>query len=274
MYCVLLSLLLGLSNSIYASSSKDAMDSVTELGISLAKEYSQGQRALKPIISVAGGSAAGKTRFSKLLLSKLAVRDVSAQIVQLDSFFVAGVLPYTPDPSEFNNRVGQPVGQFDHRRTHRVLDAIAQGEHAIVIPVCDFGKTNDVVEHDFSGIDLVIVEGIYALTAKNTYNFSQNSALKIFLDVERSRLLSWYCARKSKKVENCEQDPITTWDFEEDYDKVIAPTLTNADILITQDEKRQYYGSVLLPSQSSWTEGYPSTLLSDFPLVVRQPFAE
>lgn len=198
----------------------------------------------KPIISIAGGSSVGKSYFSEKLMKKLAKNGIRAKVLPLDIFLDrTSKLGYNLEPSEFNHRVGTKMWPFDNREAQRVFQEIEAGKPIIKEPYFNFEtRVKCFSDTDYSKVDLVIAEGIYALSGPDTYNLAMYSSLKIFLDAGKKRLLSWYCERKKSRGHPYpEKDPVTAWDFEEDYEKVIAPTKKNADLIIEQDENRNYY---------------------------------
>lgn len=222
----------------------EGMDLILKRAENIIEQYKHNSKEKKPIISIAGGSSVGKTYFSEKLLHALISRGIRAKILPLDYFFIPNSqLEYSLQPSEFNSRVGHQVWQFDHRNAHQVLQDIVVGKSLIFEPHLDFEtQIRTFSTKNYAETDIVILEGIYALSGSDGYDFTKYSSLKIFMDVDKKRLLDWYCTRKRDKgPSNPEEDPVTIWDFEEDYKKVIAPTKANADIIIQQDERREYY---------------------------------
>ncbi len=222
----------------------ETMDTVLEQAEKLVKQYKENTVSKKPIIAIAGGSSVGKTHFTKKLLDELEHHNIRARVLPLDYFFnPSSNLDYALESSEFNNRVGKPVWQFDHRLVHQVLKDILSNKSPILEPHLDFNtKVKTFSLQDYSEIDLVVIEGTYALSGSNEYNLAKYSTLKIFMDVDKGQLLAWYCARKRADGHpNPEEDSITAWDFEEDYEKVIAPSKVNADIILHQTKNREYY---------------------------------
>jgi len=200
----------------------------------------------RPVVSIAGCSGVGKTYFSKLLLAKLQEKKYKPQILETDRFLAPAPLEYILEQSEFNNRVQpncpSPVWQFDHRKAQEVLTSVESGENIVQVPRYDFeNKIKKNVSVDFGDTNIILLEGTYALTGPETYNLAQFGNLKIFLTAKPELLKGWYCKRKKANgIDNPEACPYTTWDFDEDYAKVIEPSQRNADLIIEQDRDRNY----------------------------------
>jgi uridine kinase len=150
----------------------------------LAREHARNKDSLKPVIAVAGCSAVGKTYFARELQSALLKRGVKVAIIRLDDFMnpepVAGALPFHPN--------------FDHKKAHEII-TIVRGEcGTITKPTWNLSgaepvKTVETVS--FEDVDLLILEGEYALSDKTGYDLLKYSALRIFMHAQAADMAEW-----------------------------------------------------------------------------------
>lgn len=221
---------------IFAGQFESVIGPIFEQAKKLAQEHAQNPQFNRPIISIAGCVAVGKSYFARELKKLLKKEKVKATILRADDFY---------EPTPIKNALIHPY--FNQDRLHEVLKQVIEGKEHIEKPVWDTsGKVRAKEEETacFWGIDIILFEGIYTLCDESNYDFLKYSSLKIFLDATQENINAWNWQRELShhpdKVRTKEKfDNDVKWDIE-DYHKTIAPMKKHADFILTKDANYAY----------------------------------
>jgi len=227
------------SNEDKASINKEMLKlsaPILEEAIKLAQKHSMHKNSPKPIISIGGCSAAGKSYFTNQLEELLKKEKIKVKILKMDDFI---------QPEIVENYLIHKY--FDHFRLHKVLCNILNGHEIIEKPIWDhsasISKKKEIVDC-YSDIDLILFEGLYVLCDSSNYDFLKYSSLRIFIETSDENLIKWNWERTKK------ENPLKNINKEEfekarkirikDYHNNIVPTKKNADFIIIKDDNHSY----------------------------------
>lgn len=199
-----------------------------------------------PIVAIGGSTGVGKSTFAKEFLQCLLTLDVSATLVKLDSFNQPEEVPAEERPPHFESQK-----HFNHNRAHHVLAALRNchisGRKIVTIPQWDH-TVSPSRKYDkpinFQGVDLIITEGLYALTSASSYNLLPYSDARIFIAAPPVAIREWLEDREAAKPQEHQRDPARLkddlhWDMV-DYARVVAPTRVHADFVVEKDYDHTY----------------------------------
>lgn len=205
-------LLLCNANSKVNAASKEfnaQFSSLVHDAIALTKNKHASQCAI-PMIGVAGGSGVGKSHFSEELVRALQEQGVKAKMLKLDDFMQEDppldALPLHPN--------------FNHTQAHDILRRICAGQEKNIrkpVWICREGrhiKSEEIMS--LENVDLLVVEGEFALHGPETYDLRKYTALRIFIDASIENMCRWQFERK--------RNMDTAQSFEE-YAKNALPSL-------------------------------------------------
>lgn len=209
---------------------------IVEKAMILAKNHASLPKSTPiPIIAITGGSAVGKSYFAAQLQKILENRGVRATILRADDFMQTAIV---------ENYLTHP--HFDYKYLHEVLQALSNRKQQVKKPVWHHSETHNYREdiiQSYENVDLILFEGIYSCCDKDTYDFAQYSALKIFIDAEEKDIIAWNWQRElswGKKARNKEKfDTDIAWDIE-DYKKTVLPAKKNAHFILHRKIDHRY----------------------------------
>ena len=155
----------------------------------LAFEHVQNRSKSIPVIAIAGCSSVGKSYFAAMVAHELRHRGFNIFVLHQDD--------YLNKDHIFAGFKIHP--NLDHDLLHAFLSQNRAGIKRICKPCaidqCYF--KNKIV--NIERVDLIVFEGIYALTGPETYDFVQYSSLGVFLDASTSHIVKWHAARNKKR---------------------------------------------------------------------------
>ena len=200
----------------------------------LASGYIQNRSQPIPIVAVGGCAAVGKTYFAQTLVRELRHRGINALLFRQDDYLnMNKIFPgYKIHPN------------LDHEALHTFLRAMSAGVKRITKPFVT--KKEGIVYKalNLALVDLIVFEGIYALTGAETYDFVQYSSMGIFLDASPTNIVTWHAQRNGKLpfFKRLNKDIIkqhaTCLLYE--YHKFIVPSKKNADFIVYKDAIDEY----------------------------------
>lgn len=158
---------------------------IFEKALPLVDLYRSGHETRRPVIAITGCSGVGKSHFSRLLLSSFLKMGVHAKILKFDDFL---------DPEPFEGAKEEIHPRFDWLRVHSFLERVLEGEEVLAKPAWDQSGPKPfkiVEEFDLRDVELLIVEGIFALCDEQTYDLVKFSDIRIVLDAEDEDIIDW-----------------------------------------------------------------------------------
>ena len=203
----------------------------------LAHQHRENRSNPIPIVAIGGCAGVGKSSFSKLVEHLLQTRNLNIYTLHLDDF----LLSY-----DERKKIGfnEPMtSHYQLEKAHEVIKAMILRENTIHKPTYD-GHTrllsSEIV--NLEKIDLILLEGGYALCSEPPLNFLPYSDVKIFLEAEESDIIQWRHQREQLRVL-----PRTEEEFSKfigavllDFKNNILDSRKNADFVIRIDHQHQY----------------------------------
>jgi len=201
----------------------------------LAFEHMQDRSQGIPIISIAGCSAVGKSYFTHVLFTILKNYGVNVCVLHQDD--------YLNIDRTFAGFKIHP--NLDHHSLDRFLEHAYRGEKNILKPcIVDKKKHVNYKMFDFSRVDIILFEGIYALTGTSTYDFFKYANFGIFLDADTQNIVRWHASRNKNRpfftrVGNSDLNQHASCLLYE-YVRFILPSKLNASYVIYKDDLNSY----------------------------------
>lgn len=200
----------------------------------LAGLYIQDRSGAIPVLAIAGCSAVGKSYFSRLVARTL--RELGFNI------FVLHQDDYLNHNHTFAGYKIHP--NLDHEALHCFLAQNRKGIKKISKPCLTDKKklTNKLI--DLSRVDLIIFEGIYALTGLETYDFVQYCSAAIFLDSSTANIVKWHALRNKQRpffqrhTDSEIKQHASCLLYE--YVRYILPSKKNAQFIIYKDDLNSF----------------------------------
>lgn len=179
------------------------------------------------VVGIGGCPGIGKTHLTQLLFQELKRSGVSCAVVHFDDW------TNPPDKRE--------DGYFNLKGIHDFFSSFSQGMLQIEKPVYnEFSGQHSNETLDLRRIDLIIFEGLVALSSDPSFNYFSYCNLGIYIDASRDDIWRWKRERPSSKSR-------TDVEFEEHmravfeyHDKNIEPSKNNASWIVRKDSNHNY----------------------------------
>lgn len=146
---------------------KEAAESIKKQVLENRKE--------KFIVAVSGESGSGKSELAHSLARKLKDEGIRAKPIHIDNYYKTHPL----ERNEWRKNHGiQSIGydEYDWDTIYKNIDSFKKGEKA-TMPCIDIVTDQvDTLITDFSDVDMLIVDGLYAIKTENT-------DLNVFIDL-------------------------------------------------------------------------------------------
>lgn len=234
MYLKIIVILLGFVSSLFCDDTITVIKPLLMQAQQLAFEHIQDRSKPIPVLAVAGCSAVGKSYFARLVASALRERGVSVFVLHQDD--------YLNLDQTFSGYKIHP--NLDHDSLHDFFSCNRSGLKKMTKP-CRVDKNHmKRKELSFERIDLIIFEGIYALTGPETYNFAQYATLGVFLDAQTTNIVKWHALRNKKRPffarhgtsEIAQHATCLLYE----YTRYILPSKKNAQFIVYKDDLNSY----------------------------------
>jgi type I pantothenate kinase len=207
----------------------------------------------KPLfVSIAGSVSSGKTTFSEMLQKALQASGVSCQTISTDSFLYNNEIL---EQKEISNQKGFPAS-YNYELITSIFESIEKGDKTLVPiydhSVYDIGNQSVTVDNP----DIVLVEGINALSLAFQKAASIQFLTDIYIDAYEPVLLDWFLKRFLLLRESAKTDKTSfyntyakmpkgkavaeaksVWDAvnKKNLFENILPTKENAKIIVTKN---------------------------------------
>jgi uridine kinase len=200
----------------------------------LAFEHMQHRAMPIPVLAIAGCSAVGKTFFSQMIAHELRHRGVNVLLFHQDDFL-----------NKERTYAGFKIHpNLDHEAMHLFLSRNQAGEKVIGKPCLVKSDRLKYKLLNLEKIDLIIFEGIYALTGPETYDFVRYSTMRVFLDSSTHNIVAWHAARNKKRSFFKRLGSSEIRQHAEcllyEYAMFINPSKKNADVIVYKDAINSY----------------------------------
>lgn len=200
----------------------------------LGGTYIQDRSRAIPVIAITGCSAVGKSYFTGLMAKALRKSGFNVFVLHQDDYLN-------------NNRIfaGFKIHpNLDHDSLHQFLFQNSVGLKKITKPCIIDEKYIKNKLIDLTRVDLILFEGIYALTGPETYNLNQYCSIGIFLDASTDHIIKWHALRNKKRpffkrFGDSDIKQHATCLLHE-YVRFILPSKKNAQFIVYKDDLNSY----------------------------------
>lgn len=186
-----------------------------------------------PVISIGGCPGVGKTHITRLFSQELTERGLSCVVIHFDDW---------TNPAE--NRQN---GYFNLQGIHEFFQALLSGTRVINKPTsAEFVDEYGQETLDLRKTDIVLFEGLSALSAKDPINYFSYCDFGIFVDAPREDITHWKRTRPCtvpRTDEEFAQHMVAVFGYHEEN---IEPFKKNANWVIEKDRSHNYF-----PKQNS-----------------------
>jgi uridine kinase len=213
---------------------KSNMQPILTQACVLAGEYVRNRTQAIPVVAIAGCSAVGKSYFTHLIAHALREKGFNVFVLHQDD--------YLNMDKTFSGYKIHP--NLNHDYLHEFLSKNRRGIKKITKPCKIDKKHMQNKELDLTRVDLILFEGIYALTCPETYNFVQYAHLGIFLDAHTTDIIAWHALRNKKRSffqrhsDSVIKEHATC--LLQEYIRYILPSRKNAQFVIYKDDLNSY----------------------------------
>lgn len=140
------------------------------------EQHLEGKPLNKYIITVTGETQTGKSEIAYLLARLLAGDGKTAKVLNMDSYY--RIPPKERHEWRKKNGIDSiGVEEYDWDKVKETVDAFKKGEKAQVPYVDVITKQVDQLTTDFKGVDVLILNGLYAIACKK-------SDLNVFIELD------------------------------------------------------------------------------------------
>lgn len=122
----------------------------------------------KYIVAISGESGSGKSELTHVIARKLRNYDIFAKPIHVDNFY--NTLPLERAEWRKKNGIKKVVGlnEYDWEGINRVVDDFKHSRKSTMPCVDLVTEQVDELTTDFNGIDMLIIDGLYAINIDNT----------------------------------------------------------------------------------------------------------
>jgi uridine kinase len=135
---------------------------------------------------------------------------------------------------------------FDHQHLHAVLQAISAGETLLTLPQWSTQTgtlEKRTVKIDLSEVDIILFEGLYAISQHEPYNFAQYCTIRLYLCATETDMLSWNWQREQQKTyhrrDRARFDKAVAWDMH-NFRTSIEASRSGAHIVVQHTANHTY----------------------------------
>lgn len=199
---------------------KIAADSIYKIQVGKENKKKKGYRF---IVAISGESGAGKSELSHSLALLLKKQGLRVKILHTDNYYK--VPPNTR--TEWRKKHGvSKVGykEYDWKLLNRNIKEFKEGREALMPCVDIVSKQIDKLITDFSDIDILVVDGLYAIKIKNI-------DLRIYID------LTYHDTKKNRGVRGKEENNEFRFQVLEMEHQNLLALKPLADLIVTKEYK-------------------------------------
>ena len=198
---------------------------ITEKHENAAKEilpHILNNRKDKFIIAISGESGSGKTELAHVIAKMLRKADIICKPVHIDNYY--RILPLLRTEWRKKNGIQESVGlgEYDWDTINKNIDDF-KNSRVSTMPCVDLVTEQvDQLTTDFNGVDMIIVDGLYAINTPGV-------DLSIFIE------LTYHETKKAQVVRGKEPQNEYRMQVLEQEHKVVLSLRDKADLLINMD---------------------------------------
>jgi uridine kinase len=175
----------------------------------------------KFIVAISGESGSGKTELAHVVARGLRAHGIFAKPMHIDNYY--RVLPLERKQWRIDNIIEKCVGygEYDWDTIYRNIDEFRQGKQATMPCVDLVTEQVDTLITDFSNVDMLIIDGLYAIKTKGV-------DMRVFIE------LTYHETKKAQADRGKEPQNEYRWAVLEQEHKMVQALRDSADFLITK----------------------------------------
>jgi len=176
----------------------------------------------KFIVAISGESGSGKTELAHVIARGLRKHGIIAKPMHIDNYYK--VLPLERKEWRINNTIEECVGygEYDWETIFENIDAFKKGQKASMPCVDLVTEQVDILTTDFSSVDMLIIDGLYAIKTKGV-------DLRIFIE------LTYHETKKAQADRGKEPQNEYRWVVLEQEHKMVQGLKGSADLLVSKE---------------------------------------
>lgn len=199
------------SNSACPSSCPASLNPLLSDLKALAQKHLEDPQKKIPVVGIGGCPGVGKTTLAMQLKNALEHQGISCALVRFDD--------WTNPPAKAGKE-----GYFNFSGIHAFFQALAAGQLVLEKPLLDeFTQTHLKQVVDFQKIDLILFEGLFALTRQIGLNYFQYCDGGVFVKAMKENIAEW---KKNRPTQESRTEKEWAEHLEtvfNAYDRFIAP---------------------------------------------------
>jgi uridine kinase len=178
-------------------------------------------RKEKFMVAISGESGSGKTELAHVVARGLRQHGIFAKPLHIDNYYK--VLPLERKQWRIDNVIENSVGynEYDWETIYHNIKAFKSGESASMPCVDLVTEQVDTLITDFSSVDMLIIDGLYAIKTDNV-------DLRVFID------LTYHETKKAQTDRGKEPQNEYRWAVLEQEHKMVQKLRTSADLIVTR----------------------------------------
>lgn len=176
----------------------------------------------KMIIAISGESGSGKSELSHVVARGLRSAGYMTKVIHIDNYY--RILPLERKEWRLSNGIEKVVGysEYDWDTLYKNIDAFKTGNTSQMPCVDLVTEQVDQLITDFSSIDMLVIDGLYAIKTDNV-------DLRFFID------LTYHVTKKAQAIRGKEpQNEYRARVLEQEH-KMVQALRSSADYLISPD---------------------------------------
>ncbi len=141
----------------------------------------------KFIVAISGESGSGKSELTHIIAKELRKHDLFAKPIHIDNFY--NTLPLERTEWRIKNGIEKVVGMNEYKwdEINRVIDDFKNNRKSSMPCVDLVTEQVDTLTTDFNGIDMLIIDGLYAIN-------TEGANLRVFIE------LTYHETKRHKKT--------------------------------------------------------------------------
>ena len=176
----------------------------------------------KFIVAISGESGSGKTELAHVVARGLREHGIFAKPIHIDNYYK--VLPLERKQWRIDNVIEECVGyeEYDWGTINRNIDEFKNGAEAVMPCVDLVTEQVDTLITDFSAIDMLIIDGLYAIKTEGV-------DLRVFID------LTYHETKKAQTDRGKEPQNEYRWAVLEQEHRMVQALRDSADLIVTKE---------------------------------------
>lgn len=178
----------------------------------------------KMIVATSGESGSGKSELSHVLAKEMRAHGILTKVMHIDNYY--RIHPLERKEWRLTNGIEKVVGydEYDWDTIYRNIQEFREGKIAQMPCVDLVTEQVDQLITDFSTIDALVIDGLYAIKTEGT-------DLNVFIE------LTYHETKKAQEVRGKEPQNEYRWRVLEQEHKMVQALRSRAHLLVNRDYK-------------------------------------